>query len=197
MFVSVCFVCVCVCLCLSVCVCLFDCACSCLFVFGCFCLFEFVCMFVFVCLFVFVHACLFACAFVCLDVCLFACVLKVRCNIWLLRNMNGAREQLLDIKSKTQYQSSRLSTAREPKLHWLAEVRSLWYLWGQRGSFFLAKMLSLPYIIMCSLYCDWNYSLLKPTKPDLHFTTTCILLQYANHYKGLIITYINWLTPWI
>ena len=23
---------------------------------------------------------------------------------------------------------------------------------------------------MCSLYCDWNYSLLKPTKPDLHFT---------------------------
>ena len=47
--------------------------------------------------------------------------------------MKGAREQLLDIESKTQYQPSRWSsvthvhTAREPKLHWLAEARSKIY----------------------------------------------------------------------
>ena len=45
--------------------------------------------------------------------------------------MKGAREQLLDIKNKTQHQSSRWSsvihvhTVRYPKLHWLAEARSL------------------------------------------------------------------------
>ena len=45
--------------------------------------------------------------------------------------MKGAQEQLLDIESKMKYQPGRWSsvtdvhTAREPKLHWLAEVRSL------------------------------------------------------------------------
>ena len=45
--------------------------------------------------------------------------------------MKGAREQLLDIKSKAQYQSSRWSSvthvhfAQKPRLHWLAEVRGL------------------------------------------------------------------------
>ena len=54
--------------------------------------------------------------------------------------MKGAQEQLLDIESKTQYQPSRWSsvtqihTAREPKLHWLAEVRSYLKIYEDRAS---------------------------------------------------------------
>ena len=88
--------------------------------------FEHVCLCLSVYLFVLFHICVCSC------LCLFV-YLRVESTIQfkLLRNMKGAREQLLDIESKTQYQPSRWSsvanvhTAREPKLHWLAEVRSL------------------------------------------------------------------------
>ena len=69
--------------------------------------------------------------------------------------MKGAREQLLDIKSKTQYQSSRWSnvthvhTAREPKLHWLAEVRSLCKIYEDRASVsFGQDALSTLYLLL-------------------------------------------------
>ena len=69
--------------------------------------------------------------------------------------MKGAREQLLDIKSKTQYQPSRWSsvthihTTREPKLHWLAEVRSYLKIFMMTASHLIwAKRLSLPYIYL-------------------------------------------------
>ena len=103
------FVCVCLCLVASVCLCV----CLRLFVFVHVCLFVFVCVCLCVCLRLFVLTIVFVCS--CL--CLFACVLKVRFNIWLLRNMKGAREQLLDIKSKTQYQSSRCMEQCDTRPH--------------------------------------------------------------------------------
>ena len=161
MFFSNCIT-ICVCLfvfggfCLFVCMFAFVCVCSCLFV--CVCLF--VCLYLSICLRLFVYVCLCLVASVCLCVCLrlfvltfvfvhaclFACVLKVRFNIWLLRNMKGAREQLLDIKSKTQYQSSRCMEQCDTHPHCTREVCVLCRFMRTRRQYLLAKMLSLPYI---------------------------------------------------
>ena len=71
--------------------------------------------------------------------------------------MKGAREQLLDIESKTQYQPSRWSsvthmhTAREPKakLHWLAEVRSYLKIYEDRAAvYFVQDALSTLYLLL-------------------------------------------------
>ena len=74
--------------------------------------------------------------------------------------MIGVREQLLDIESKTQYQPSRWSsvthihTAREPKLHWLAEVRNYLKIYEDRASVsFVQDALSTLYLLL-----DWNKS---------------------------------------
>ena len=73
--------------------------------------------------------------------------------------MKGAREQLLDIESKTQYQPSRWSgvthihTAREPKLHWLAEVKSYLKTYEDRASVsFVQDALSTLYLLSGTIW---------------------------------------------
>ena len=91
--------------------------------------------------------------------------------------MKGAREQLLDIKSKTQYPSSRWSsvthvhTARELNGSLAGRGTKFVIFMRTTRQFLLAKMLSLPYILVLG-FLRIIFCLRKEARPNFYISKT-------------------------